>query len=351
MPRPRTVLDDLPLRRRVLAKGSIALAQVIDHIAAKKIGGVGHVLISYANLGDQLRMMNVVSRYSLPERWIDVICNTGTRDAFKLYPCVGDVTQHGSQGAGGLRVAVSQLLSLRARYAKAIVPQPFVTQPLAATLARVLSSTRIVNGGDYGADSVALVGATWRDVYEHFFSSILGYGPIFDRPQIRPDLRHSERPHNAAVVHFLAGGHSKRISEPTIDTILRSLYERSLDVFVLGGEQDRALLSRWKEKYRLQVLCGAPLEEVARVLAKSRLFVGVDSSMMNLADAVGTPSVILYGPTNPKVTGPFYVPSWCVVPRLSSGVLGVETMTSWAGTSSQPTEPEIANAIDSSLAS
>lgn len=50
---------------------------------------------------------------------------------------------------------------------------------------------------------------------------------------------------------------------------------------------------------------GAPLGEVAAVLRSCRLVVGVDSGVLHLAVAVGTPSVHLYGPVAAGAFGPW----------------------------------------------
>ncbi|MCX8107945.1 MAG: lipopolysaccharide heptosyltransferase II [Verrucomicrobiae bacterium] len=46
------------------------------------------------------------------------------------------------------------------------------------------------------------------------------------------------------------------------------------------------------------------LPVAAAVLKRARLFVGVDSGLMHLAAAVGTRCVALFGPTDPRLTGP-----------------------------------------------
>jgi ADP-heptose:LPS heptosyltransferase len=46
------------------------------------------------------------------------------------------------------------------------------------------------------------------------------------------------------------------------------------------------------------------LAELANWLASGRLFVGNDSGIAHLAVAVGTPAIVLFGPTDPRVWAP-----------------------------------------------
>jgi heptosyltransferase-3 len=47
------------------------------------------------------------------------------------------------------------------------------------------------------------------------------------------------------------------------------------------------------------------LAEVASIIAAARVFVGPDTAVTHLAAATGTPTVALYGPTNPLKWGPW----------------------------------------------
>lgn len=48
-----------------------------------------------------------------------------------------------------------------------------------------------------------------------------------------------------------------------------------------------------------------PLDNVAALLAKCDLIVGVDTGLLHMAGALDVPWVGLFGPTNPEVTGPY----------------------------------------------
>ena len=76
---------------------------------------------------------------------------------------------------------------------------------------------------------------------------------------------------------------------------------------LIGGEADleriEALREVWPEE-RLQIVINRPLEEVALVLHGSFGFVGHDSGISHLAGAIGTRSVVLWGPTKEQVWRP-----------------------------------------------
>lgn len=51
------------------------------------------------------------------------------------------------------------------------------------------------------------------------------------------------------------------------------------------------------------------LKELAAMLARARLFIGMDSAPMHMAAAMGTPVVALFGPSGADIWGPWRVPS------------------------------------------
>jgi len=76
---------------------------------------------------------------------------------------------------------------------------------------------------------------------------------------------------------------------------------RDLDaqVIVVGGERVAAL-----PREAIDLTRRTTLLETAALLAEVDLFVGVDSGPSHLAAAVGTPSVLLFGPTDPAACRP-----------------------------------------------
>ena len=91
-------------------------------------------------------------------------------------------------------------------------------------------------------------------------------------------------------------------------TVVRGLVGRGAPVVLTGSavERDRAL--------RVAELSGLPEEavlagrtrplELAGLVESARLLVSVDTGVAHLATAYGTPSVVLFGPTDPSLWGP-----------------------------------------------
>jgi lipopolysaccharide heptosyltransferase III len=101
-------------------------------------------------------------------------------------------------------------------------------------------------------------------------------------------------PENFAVIHPFSG--SPRKNWP-------------LDKFrVMAAELERTIPVRWCAGPDDPPLAGAAhipdLYELARWLARARLYIGNDSGITHLAAAVGTPVLALFGPTDPDVWAP-----------------------------------------------
>jgi len=82
----------------------------------------------------------------------------------------------------------------------------------------------------------------------------------------------------------------------------RRLVERGLKPIILGTQPSYNIV---KEYGNILDLSGKTnLGEVVAILARSSMLVAVDSGVLHLGAAVGTPVVGLYGSSNPAITGP-----------------------------------------------
>jgi ADP-heptose:LPS heptosyltransferase len=87
---------------------------------------------------------------------------------------------------------------------------------------------------------------------------------------------------------------------------------RGLPVVLLGTSGEKtvnAQASALATKTRMFDLAGkTSLPEALGVLAEAQLFLGNDSGLAHLAGAAGTPSVVVFGPTDPDATRPWNGP-------------------------------------------
>ena len=95
--------------------------------------------------------------------------------------------------------------------------------------------------------------------------------------------------------------------------LLRTLYDRGEQIVITAAPDPRELEMVERVVARSQVpvvnLAGQlSLKELTALCACAHLFVGVDSAPMHIAAAVGTPSVILFGPSGELEWGPWMVP-------------------------------------------
>lgn len=76
---------------------------------------------------------------------------------------------------------------------------------------------------------------------------------------------------------------------------------------VIGGEADAAatdLLRPLTADHRVDLWENLPLPDLARRLSGARCYIGHDTGISHLAAAAGTPSLLLFGPTDPGIWAP-----------------------------------------------
>lgn len=115
-----------------------------------------------------------------------------------------------------------------------------------------------------------------------------------------------EQPTPYAVLH--PGSGSPRKNAP-LEVFLRlaraAEQERGWTVFFLTGEADEAVAGPLAGRVPPgQHLANRPLAEVARLLAGASGYAGNDSGITHLAAALGTPTLALFGPSDPGQWAP-----------------------------------------------
>jgi ADP-heptose:LPS heptosyltransferase len=82
--------------------------------------------------------------------------------------------------------------------------------------------------------------------------------------------------------------------------------ELGVQILLVSGPADEETTRHFLNHMRPRppVLHNLPLPKLAAVLEKCSLFIGNDSGVTHLAAATGTPTIALFGPTDPAVWGP-----------------------------------------------
>jgi ADP-heptose:LPS heptosyltransferase len=78
-----------------------------------------------------------------------------------------------------------------------------------------------------------------------------------------------------------------------------------LAVAINGIEQERRYFESLLALPGVLSLFGVPLQTLIPALASAHCLVSIDTGTMHLATALGTPTVALFGPTIPELTGPY----------------------------------------------
>jgi heptosyltransferase-3 len=113
-----------------------------------------------------------------------------------------------------------------------------------------------------------------------------------------------------AVVHATPMFHYKRWTQAGWRALAGALRARGLTVIATGGPApaERAYLdATWDGVPVLRREGQLGWGELATLLARAHLYVGPDTSVTHLAAAAGCPTVALYGPTDPRLWGPWPV--------------------------------------------
>jgi heptosyltransferase-2 len=110
-----------------------------------------------------------------------------------------------------------------------------------------------------------------------------------------------------AIFHAGAGGPHKQWPPECFAHLAERLWhEKEWPIAVTSGPADGALAERICQQADAPTVPLNPVDlpTLTALYADARLYVGCDTGPSHLSAATGTPSVILFGPTSPRVWGP-----------------------------------------------
>jgi heptosyltransferase-3 len=140
----------------------------------------------------------------------------------------------------------------------------------------------------------------------------LGLDPVPELVCPRGAPNAAAPPGRYAVLHPNPFYRYKRWNDAGWRDLARALRQRGLAVFVSGGPDagERAYLdSLWGDADRAVERLDGRLDwpQLAALLGGAAVYVGTDTSVTHLAAASGCPTVALFGPTSPRLIGPWPV--------------------------------------------
>jgi len=130
--------------------------------------------------------------------------------------------------------------------------------------------------------------------------------------------------HPIAAINVSGGWPAKRWPIERFAALIDAISEKSSWRFMaIWGPGERANAEKLAELTQVPVMPTPPttLKKLASLLQKAAIMITNDSGPMHIAAALGTPCVAIFGPTNPKLQGP-YGEQHCVVRKESLPCLG-----------------------------
>jgi ADP-heptose:LPS heptosyltransferase len=118
--------------------------------------------------------------------------------------------------------------------------------------------------------------------------------------------RHGLAGRRVVAIHPNAGAPLKSWPSENWSSLANALLAQDLGVVLVGGPEDRPLLSGVVARAQAAVVaCGQSLSVSAALYQHCAVAITVDSGAGHLAAAVGAPTVRLYGPAPPSIFGPW----------------------------------------------
>ena len=137
----------------------------------------------------------------------------------------------------------------------------------------------------------------------------LGVDPPQELPQLEPRIRWTKPFSSHLVLAIGSGSLAKNWPLHNFIRLVEVARENSFEKFtaIIGPaemERDPGAVKSLAGISGVSSLANPSIRELASAIAGASLFVGADSGVTHLASLIGTPTVALFGPTNPVVWRP-----------------------------------------------
>jgi heptosyltransferase-3 len=272
------------------------------------------LVVALRRLGDVLLTTPLIRslKHAWPDATIDVLVFAGTQGILAGNPDIATVLTIPARPGTGETLAL--LRKLWRRYDLGVSTQSG-DRPTFYCLAAAARSVGFVEATGLAARAKASL-LTYPVVTRHnehrirevlTLASALGIAPVAEvvAPDGPPSARAAPGP-PYAVIHAVPMFRYKRWTDPGWRELAAGLIARGLAVVATGGpgEGDR-LDAIWGDLQVTRLDGALSWPELAVLIRGASVYVGPDTSVTHLAAATGVPTVALYGPTDPRLWGPW----------------------------------------------
>ena len=141
--------------------------------------------------------------------------------------------------------------------------------------------------------------AWYRQITEWHFRQLRDQGVALTPVQAPP----RSSPDGPIIIHPGSGGAAKCWPRERFEKLMNALE----NIIPILGEVEaetwpQSDITRWRERYGAQMI--HTLDDLHRILATARAYLGNDSGPTHLAAQMGLPTLALFGPTSPRIWGP-----------------------------------------------
>jgi len=272
------------------------------------------LVVAMRRLGDVLLTTPLIHsvKRAFPAASIDALVFAGTEGILSGNPDLAHVLTIPERPSLGESLVL--LRRLARRYDLALTTQTGDRPTALAVFAGRQSAGPIeANGLSAAIKGVTLTRSYTTDRAQHRIVDLLRLAQLLEIPvstkvvcpsgDVRPDLIPA---HAYAVVHAVPKYTYKRWTNQGWRQLATELRIRGLATMVIGAKADRAYLDEvWYgcDVARLDAAVAWP--EISALIGAARVYVGPDTAVTHLAAATGTQTVALYGPTDPRIWGPW----------------------------------------------
>lgn len=272
------------------------------------------LIVVLRRIGDVLLATPLIRslRRACPNATIDVLVFDGTAGVVEGNPDVNNVISIPERPA--LLAALALVRRLWRRYDLAIATQSG-DRPIFFAFAAGKKRVGVVSAGSGLGPQIKKISLTRSVVAAeniHRVELMLRLADALGIPRVpeivAPRTKEAATPESMeryAVVHATPMFRYKQWTRDGWHTLGRSLKQRGLSIIAVGGPgktERQHLEELWEGLATVRQL---PWPQTAALIAQARVYIGADTAATHLAASTGCPTVAIYGPTDPRLWGPW----------------------------------------------